>query len=63
MKLFYYLYCIAFFVVCVTLAMLFDFGLWLYKLPKRVYSCIKRFGRRVYWSFMHATRHFDKLGR
>ena len=63
MKLFYYLYCIVFFTICVTLAMLLDFCLWCSKMAKRVYACVKKLFKRVYWSVLRCSWRFGKRCR
>lgn len=49
-----------FWVFCYLLILLFD---WVVGMYKKASKCVSKFGRRFYWAFMHAARHFDKLGK
>lgn len=63
MKLFYYLYCIVFFAICVTLALLLDFSDWCVKMAKRVYACIKKLSKRAYWWILRHSGRSKGRGR
>ena len=63
MRFFYYLYCISFFSLCVVCSVLVDLYDFVVLCFSSVRAFMRKFGKRFYWAFIHAARHFDKLGR